>query len=69
VLAVPVCAPGSHRAVASVVDDLVCLESPPGFRAVGQFYADFGQTSDEEVTALLALADERPAGEMPDWPT
>jgi putative phosphoribosyl transferase len=54
VLAVPVCAPGSMRAVASVVDELVCLESPRNFRAVGQFYADFRPTEDDEVIGLLA---------------
>ena len=54
VLAVPVCAPGSVRAVASVVDELVCLESPRNFRAVGQFYADFRPTEDDEVIGLLA---------------
>ncbi len=54
VLAVPVCAPGSVRAVSSVVDELVCLESPRNFRAVGQFYADFRPTEDDEVIGLLA---------------
>ena len=34
----------------------MCLESPPSFYAVGQFYADFGQTSDEEVRGLLQAA-------------
>jgi putative phosphoribosyl transferase len=54
VLAVPVCAPSSLRAFASVVDDLVCLETPRNFRAVGQFYADFRPTEDDEVIGLLA---------------
>lgn len=53
VLAVPV---GSSEAAANLsrlYDEVVCLLQPPGFRAVGQFYADFDQTSDEEVQSLL----------------
>jgi len=56
VLAVPVGAPDTVRAVSSEVDELVCLETPPGFMAVGQYYRDFAQTSDEEVTELLERA-------------
>jgi predicted phosphoribosyltransferase len=36
-----------------MVDDLVCLSTPLYFRAVGQAYEDFGQTTDAEVTAIL----------------
>ncbi len=56
VVAVPV---GSASAVAragAVADRVVCLESPPMFYAVGQFYADFRQTSDDEVRRLLQAA-------------
>jgi putative phosphoribosyl transferase len=42
------------------VDELVCPDQPEAFYAVGQFYADFGQTGDDEVTALL----HRRAAEM-----
>jgi hypothetical protein len=35
-------------------DDVVCLQTPAGFRAVGQAYADFTPTSDDEVRAALA---------------
>jgi predicted phosphoribosyltransferase len=44
------------------VDELVCLQVPTDLGAVGQFYLDFAQTSDEEVTALLdrSRALERP---------
>jgi predicted phosphoribosyltransferase len=69
VLAAPVAPSGAAEELADAADAVVVLHVPARFGAVGQFYADFGQTSDEEVTALLALADERPAGEMPDWPT
>lgn len=66
VLAAPV---GSPRAVAElrlITDELVCLETPRNFRAVGQWYDDFTPTADEEVIALLAKAareaDTEPSG-------
>ena len=34
-------------------DEIVCLATPPGFYAVGQFYRDFHQVSDDEMTAIL----------------
>lgn len=54
VAAVPVGAPASCDAIAREVDELVCLEQPAAFFGVGQWYRDFGQTSDEEVRSLLA---------------
>ena len=54
VLAAPV---GSTEAVAwlrTVADEVVCPLVPPDFGAVSRFYQDFPQTSDDEVTALLA---------------
>jgi len=39
--------------IARLVDDVYCLATPPFFGAVGQFYRDFGQTSDEEVVQIL----------------
>lgn len=54
VLAVPVASESAVRALKSQVDDLVALEIPAGFAAVGQFYAYFDQTSDKEVERLLA---------------
>lgn len=59
VLAVPVGAPDTVHALAAVADTVVCLEQPPDFRAVGSWYADFTQVSDEEVVALLSAAHER----------
>lgn len=53
VLAVPVAPPESLQRLEPEVDRLLCLESPADFYAVGQFYLDFGQTTDEEVIALL----------------
>ncbi len=56
VLAAPIGAPDTIAALREVADDVVCLGAPRGFTAVGQGYDDFGQTSDEEVCALLASA-------------
>lgn len=66
VLAVPVAARESLAAVRPHADEVVCLETPSPFRAVGAWYRHFGQTSDDEVRDCLAEADSRqtlhPAG-------
>jgi putative phosphoribosyl transferase len=54
VLAVPVAPPSTCAALASEADRIVCLEQPARFYAVGQFYDDFDQTSDAEVSAALS---------------
>jgi putative phosphoribosyl transferase len=41
--------------MATIADDVVCARSPHDFSAVGQWYADFTQTSDAEVRALLTM--------------
>lgn len=56
VLAVPVAPADCHAERWPEVDDFVCLQQPHRFYAVGQFYDDFGQTTDDEVAALLKLA-------------
>jgi putative phosphoribosyl transferase len=56
VVAVPVGSSSAVARVAAVVDRVICLESPASFYAVGQFYADFRQTSDDEVYELLQAA-------------
>ncbi|GGX13128.1 alpha/beta family hydrolase [Streptomyces chryseus] len=61
VLAAPVAAPDAVARLSSRADDVVCLSVPAMFRAVGEWYEDFTQTSDEEVVALLARA-AGPAG-------
>jgi putative phosphoribosyl transferase len=53
VLAVPVAPPETVESLQPEVDELVCLSTPFFFHAVGQFYEDFSQTSDEEVVELL----------------
>ena len=54
VLAVPVGSPRTVEELGQLFDDIVCLETPVTFWAIGQFYADFAQTTDEEVVRLLA---------------
>jgi predicted phosphoribosyltransferase len=56
VLAIPVAPPDTAATLAPRVDELVCLSTPLRFRAVGQWYDAFDQTSDEEVQDLLATA-------------
>jgi predicted phosphoribosyltransferase len=57
VVAVPVAPPEAATWLREAADEVVVLEAPPDFYAVGQAYRDFGQTSDEEVAALLAGRD------------
>ena len=52
-IAVPVGSPETCDIIRRKVDDLICVERPDDFEAVGQCYADFGQTTDEEITELL----------------
>jgi predicted phosphoribosyltransferase len=61
VCAVPVAAPDSLEAVRPYADEVVCLEAPEDFRAVGQFYRDFEQVEDHEVVTLLARHGKRTA--------
>ena len=56
IVAVPTGSRSAVRKVAKLVDDVICLESPVSFYAVGQFYRLFDQTSDEEVRELLDKA-------------
>ena len=56
VVAVPVAAAETCQAFRSEVDEVVCAVTPESFRAVGMWYADFGQVSDAEVHALLDAA-------------
>ena len=56
VLAVPVAPPGWQATIGGDADELVCVSTPPGFFAIGQFYASFAQVSDDEVMACLERA-------------
>ena len=56
VLAVPVAPPSADRTLRGDADEVICLEMPERFQAIGEWYEDFAQTSDEEVVALLRAA-------------
>jgi predicted phosphoribosyltransferase len=53
ILAVPVGAPESCAEMRAEADDVVCLHQPRDFQAVGLWYEDFAQVSDDEVTGIL----------------
>ena len=53
VVAVPVGAPQTCEELSAIADEVVCARTPEPFAAVGQWYVDFDQTSDEEVRQLL----------------
>ena len=53
VLAEPVGSPRTIAELERMVDDAVVLETPPGFHAVGQYYQDFTQVTDEEAIEYL----------------
>src|SRR5213596_2935758 len=56
VVAAPVGAPDTCRELEQEADETVCATTPEFFQAVGQYYDDFSQTSDEEVRDLLVAA-------------
>ena len=72
VLAVPVAAQETLPALAGFADEVICLQTPQFLWAVGAWYGNFGQTSDDEVARLLRGATEEvpdpqppPAGDPP----
>jgi putative phosphoribosyl transferase len=63
IVAVPVGPPDTCRELKEEADETICLSTPEFFQAVGQYYEDFSQTSDEDVRELLArAAHDRTAG-------
>ena len=56
VLAVPVAPLGWEARIAGAADELVCVDTPSGFYAIGQYYSDFSQATDDEVIACLEFA-------------
>jgi len=56
VVAVPVAPPDTCHEVEQLADETICLSTPPFFQAVGQYYEDFSQTTDDEVRDLLTSA-------------
>lgn len=67
VVAVPVAPSGFVARLAREVDDVVCLLSPDDFGAVGAFYDDFRQLSDEDVIAIMRES-ARPSSPAPPQP-
>jgi predicted phosphoribosyltransferase len=61
ILAVPVAPTDTLYALRGEADEIVCLEDYESFMAIGLYYDDFGQVSDEEVTAILARFPAEPA--------
>ena len=61
ILAVPIAGRDSLLALAKAADEVICLQSPASFGAVGAHYVQFPQVSDEEVSAILATARKRAA--------
>jgi predicted phosphoribosyltransferase len=63
VVAVPVGPPDTCSEIKQEADVTICLSTPPFFQAVGQYYEDFSQTSDDDVRELLTSAAQEISGE------
>ena len=61
ILAVPVAPREALEEIRALADEVVVLEIPAYFFAIGEFYVDFAQTSDEEATDLLARVAPAPS--------
>lgn len=59
VVALPVASTDAYRMLAEEADEVICVSTPLSFFAVGQWYEEFTQTTDEEVTRLLTRAQPR----------
>lgn len=68
VVAVPVAPPSACEELEREVDEIVCVKRPEHFRAVGEWYEDFSQTSDEQVCELLERAKKIQPAMSPLWP-
>ncbi len=67
VLAVPVASRLAVQSLRDVCDDIVCVDVPDPFYAVGEWYADFSQTTDDEVVQLLQRAAAGETDDPPIW--
>jgi putative phosphoribosyl transferase len=65
VVAVPVAPLETCNRLRPEVDELVCVHRPQSFLAIGQFYKDFSQVSDQEVIELLKQADRHAVPKVP----
>ena len=68
VLATPVAPPGWQERIGRDADEMIAVITPAPFYGIGQFYADFSQTTDDEVIACLEQATDRLPGHRPSWP-
>jgi len=64
VVAVPVGPPDTCRELEEEADETICLSRPAFFQAVGQYYEDFSQTSDDDVRELLSSAAQNISGDQ-----
>ena len=62
ILAVPVSSAEGAASLRRAADEVICLQTPAPFFAIGEWYSDFSQVTDEEVTILLARAARLSAG-------
>jgi len=65
VIAVPIAAPSTCNELREEVDEIICARTPEPFYAVGLWYEDFSQTTDDEVRALLSRAGLGPDATTP----
>jgi predicted phosphoribosyltransferase len=54
VVAVPVASAAARARITQIADEMLCLQTPTGFSAVGEWYRQFGQVDDDTVTDLLS---------------
>ncbi|HXJ16399.1 MAG TPA: phosphoribosyltransferase family protein, partial [Candidatus Polarisedimenticolia bacterium] len=64
VVAVPVAPPSTCDRLQPLVDELVCAYAPEFFYAIGQFYGDFSQVTDDQVIDLIQRASHATAGKV-----
>lgn len=64
ICAVPVSPASALDKVAKIADEVICLDTPDNFQAVGQFYTDFPQIEDNEVVRMLRDSQELNAGNI-----
>lgn len=57
IVAAPVSARDTYEEMAQIADEVICIETPEWFNAVGQWYKEFPQTTDEEVIHILTQGD------------
>lgn len=62
IVAAPVGARETCKRLAHIADRVICAEQPDPFSAVGLWYGDFSQTTDDEVSQVLASAKTSPSG-------